>query len=522
MVVTLPSPLPGVKALSPQIDRSVRRSVVKTPPSGWTAGWDFYTGDGVLWLTSHVADGFPAWGSHVIYRDRLLRAFHPTESTVSSAFGTVVARNAAYSWTLDGPDAGVDRAHDLLMNANGGAGWLDFITRFCWDLYTQDKGAFVQLVRAADSPTSPVIGLTNLDAGRCWSTGIPETPVLYQDLYGKWVELKWYQVYHATELPAPHETLYGLQYSALSRVLEASKIFRNISIYMAEKTGGRQKRAIHVVSGVRKADLDTAVKGAAADAGSQGLTRYMEPVVLSTLAPDQKPEIATLEFASLPDNFDSEKEFKRFVTILSMGLLSDYQEFSPLPGGGLGSGAQSEVLSAKTRGKGPALFQKVVEHMLNFGGILPRSVEFRYAEQDLEQERADAEVAKLRAEAREIRVRTRELDQLGAMQAALDAGDLDQETFDRLSVLPDITGAGPRYGGDVEQGAVDGDSTRTDVEVETTDAEGNRIEQGRRSMNPALAGPSDERYAFEEDAAARLGRALARVRRDIRAALDAA
>lgn len=521
MVVTLPGPLPGAKALSPLVDRSIARSVIKTPPSGFTAGWSMYEGDGVVYALANVADGFPMWGQHVTYRDRLLRAFLPQESTVLGAFSTVVARNVGFSWTLDGPESAVNAAHDLLMTANGGAGWLDFISKFCWDLYAQDKGAFVQWIRTADSPSAPVIGITNLDAGRCWATGLPETPVLYQDLQGRWVPLKWYQVHHATELPAPHETLYGLQYSAISRVLEAAKIFRNISIYLAEKTGGRQKRAIHVVSGVRKTDLETAIKGASAEADSQGLNRYMEPIVLSTLAPDQKPEIATLEFASLPDQFDAEKEFKRFVTILSMGLLSDYQEFSPLPGGGLGSGAQSEVLASKTRGKGPALFQKIVEHMLNFGGALPRQVQFRYDEQDLESERAEAEVSHRRAEARSVRVATGELDKLGAMQLALDAGDLDQETFDRLSALPDVTGVSPRNDVDREgQREDDGDPARTDSQIDHND--GDARGEGQRSLNPSLAGPSDERYSFEETASARLGRALARVRRDIRDAIDEA
>lgn len=421
-------------ALTPTVQRAVARSVVRQPQAGMASGYPLYGwGEGVVWGMAAAADGFPSWGTRVIYRDKMLRAFLPTESNTNSAFAAVIARNAAFSWKLNGPKAGQDAAHELLQTANDGAGWLDFITRLCWDLYAQDKGAFVQVIRMADNENSPVIGLQTMDSARCWLTGRVEKPVIYTDIYGKWRELKWYQVIHLTEMPAPHEQLYGLQYSAMTRILCAAQLFRNIAIYLSEKTAGRQARAIHVVSGVKGSELQQAVAGWAAHADNAGLTSYMKPIVLSTLSQDAKPTVATLEMASLPDGFDVDAEFKRFIGTLALGLGTDYQELMPLPGGGLGTGAQSQVLNEKSRGKGAALFMKIVAQALNFSGVFAPGVEFSWDEQDPS---ADEQAARTR----EIRVRTRaaakasgELDVVAMRQQALDAGDMTQDEFDAIN-----------------------------------------------------------------------------------------
>lgn len=430
----------GARDLSPDVRRLISRSPVAHETRFGTDAPAVAGFTDVFWFVQQAADEIPPWGWSPTYRDRMLRAMVTTESTLAGAFGTIIARNAAFDWKVDGPGAAVNRAHDILENANAGKGWLDFIIKFCWDYYCTDKGAFVAIVREADDPRSPCIGIETLDSVMCWHTGNIEEPVVYCDANGKYHRLKWYQVFTAAEMPAPHERLFGMQYSAMTRVLRAATLFRNVQQYLEEKTGGRFNRAINVVSGVQKSELEAAMNNQQSLADARGLKRYITPVVLATLNPQIKPEVATLELAALPDNFDAEEEFKRYLTMLSMGLLTDYQEFAPLPGGGLGTSAQSEILHAKTRGKGPGLFMKMMEHRLNFSGVLPRSVQFSYAEQDIETERTEAEVKKLRAEARKVMIDNGEIDASGARQLALDAGDIPQELFDQMN-NGDVTGA---------------------------------------------------------------------------------
>lgn len=161
---------------------------------------------------------------------------------------------------------------------------------------------------------------------------------------------------------------------------------------------------------------------------------------------DPKAEVGhdTIELASLPENFNESDAFKHYIAQLAMAFLSDYQEFAPLPGGNLGTSSQSEVLHAKMRGKGPALFMKMVTNAMN-NRILPDNVEFGFAEPDLGAEKEEADVRLARATERAARLASFEITVEEARQMAADAGDLPQEML-----ANDITPTRPALT-DVEQ-----------------------------------------------------------------------
>lgn len=112
--------------------------------------------------------------------------------------------------------------------------------------------------------------------------------------------------------------------------------------------------------------------------------------------------------------------------MLAMAFLTDYQEFSPLPGGNLGTSTQSEILHLKNRGKGAGLFRKLITRAINYE-IFPRNVEFGFSDPDYEAETAEAEVKKIRAQTRQIRITSTEITPEVARQLANDEGDLRQE-----------------------------------------------------------------------------------------------
>lgn len=403
----------------------IDRSVVDVPepttaPTSPTA---------LLWFVGQAADEFMPWGTQPKVRDRQLRAFWPNESYFASALGVVASRNAAFSWQVSGPPRLSQQVQDILENANMGEGWVDFITKVSVDLYTQDSGAFIEVVRATDSPDALVIGLNHLDASRCWHTGSPSAPVLYQDRKGLYHLLKWYQVVTLSELPAPVEGLYGIQVCALSRLLRAAQIIKNISIYTAEKTGGQNNRAIHLLAGITGSQIEDALTQQKAALGSAGYSRYIQPLIVASVDPKANIDVKTLELATLPDGWDQEVTWKHYISIIAMAFLEDFQTFAPLPGGGLGTSAQSQILHLKSRGKGPALFMKLVTHALNFK-ILSKAVEFKFLEQDAEQEKVEAEIQKLRAETRKLRIESGELLPAEARQLATDVGDLPQELLE--------------------------------------------------------------------------------------------
>jgi len=423
-----------IKALGRSVVKD-QQQITPQPPTVGTIS------SSIIWQVATAADEITQFGYNPKRRDQQLRIFYPKEYYFSSALGIVCARNAAFSWAVSGAPRTSSRVQEMLLGANKGKGWEDFIIKMSTDLYTQDHGSFAEIIREGDSEKSPVIGVNHLDAARCWHTGDPERPVIYLDRLGIYHLMKWYQVLVLAEMPIPVEGRYGLQLCALSRVLGAVQIMRNMTIYKEEKTGGRFNRAVHLVKGVKAQQIEDALALQRASADAKGLLRYVNPLIVDTVSPEADIGHDTIELASLPDGFNEKDTASLYIGVLAMGFLSDYQEFAPLPGGNLGTSSQSEILHLKSKGKGPGLFMKLLTHKLNFE-VLPNNVEFAFDEQDIEADKALAEVRKLRAEKRQIQVAIGELTPEAARQEAYDDGDITEEIFQALGgvdLTPDKT-----------------------------------------------------------------------------------
>jgi hypothetical protein len=418
---------PEEKTVDPQV---ISRSVEDRPEVKNGRGPGFGESS-LFWLIGQQADEITPWGRASKIRDRELREFITTEPLFASALGIVCSRNAAFSWKLEGPDRQVRRYQKVLEEANFGKGWVDLIVKVSVDLYTQDNGAFIEVIRQDDSENSPVLGLNHLDSQRCYHTGDPMQPVIYMDRKGRYHLMKWYQIIPLTEIPAAIEGFYGLQYCALTRMLRAAQIIKNISIYDYERTGGRHTRAIHLLKGITAGQVQEAIDEMTLRLNARGQQRYSQPLIVGSIDPKADIGHDTLELASLPDNLTREEAYKWYIGQIAMAFLEDYQTFAPLPGGNLGSSGQSEVLHAKARGKGPALFQKIIGHSFNFQ-VLPESLEFVWDEMDMAQENQLAQLKKTRAQERLFRIQSMEITPGAARQIALDVGDLSRELFEAL------------------------------------------------------------------------------------------
>lgn len=410
----------------------IAKSVETLPPKGLSpvtvsdGGWGLMMFYGAAGQTE-----FPAWGTLVQRRDMLLREFLPTEPFTASAFSSVISRYASAGWELEGPPRTSAIAQQMLQNANLGKGWTDFASQLAMDLLTQDKGAFVELIRAENVPTSPVLGIRVLDALRCWSTGRPESPVIFADqLTGKYIELQWFNVVHLREMPMSPplagRVIHDLQMCALSRALLHSRTFRSTLEYMDEKVGGRHTRAIHVLSGVAKKELEDAMELQQNLSDQRLLKRYSQPVVITAINPESKPQVATLELSSLPEGHDGEKFLNQHITLLAIALLTDYQDLAPLMHGSIGSGSQSVILDTKNKSKGIGLWRKMVERLMNTY-VLPANVEFKYQERDISEEAEVATVKFTRAETRAAMVASGEIDAEAARELAVIDGDIPED-----------------------------------------------------------------------------------------------
>ena len=227
--------LPGAeagKSVKDVPESSVSQSVQEVPKQvGTTPGTSRFQ-DTLIWFTGQAGDEFDVWGQrHGKRRDKQLRDFISTESMFASALGIVIVRNSAFNWEISGDPETADVVHQILIEANMGLGWADFIAKISSDLYTQDSGAFIEVVRDGNTPESPLIAINHLDAARCWHTGDPIKPVIYQDIKSNYHLLNWWNVVTLSEMPTAMEGLYGRQLCALTRLLMAAQIMKNCAIY---------------------------------------------------------------------------------------------------------------------------------------------------------------------------------------------------------------------------------------------------------------------------------------------------
>lgn len=395
--------------------------------------------EALVFSLSTIADTVPRWGSEPIRRDAELRQFWPSEPILASALYSIVIRNAAFSWTLEGPPLTVSRTQHMLNTADFGKGWLAFATKLGIDLLSQDNGAFFEIIRMADSPDSPAVGIAHLDSSRCLRTGNPEEPVIYTDLQGRFHRLKWYQVQELVELPSPIASMRGMQLCAVSRVLRAAQYLRDIGVYLREKVSGDNPNAIHIISGV-KSDIITAQLAEHRQAQSEkGMVRFIIPAIVSTLDPTATIGHEQIDLKTLPDGFNLDDAMRWYINQLALGFGADYQDFAPLPGRALGSSTQSLVLHMKSRGKGPAFFMKTLEYAFNFQGIMPQNVTFVFDEQDIEEDVERSTTDKVKAETLAILTQSGILTSQAAQQILLDEGMINEEIFNQLMEGQDVT-----------------------------------------------------------------------------------
>ena len=418
-----------------------KQSVVEFPKSQEISG-----GGSILTtaLTGHLAsisDRISPWGMAPHVRDGQLRKFWPTEPFLAGAIGSVAIRNAAFEWELEGSENLVRIGTDMLNGAIAGSvhGWVDFMLNWAQDFYTQDNGAFIEIIRDPGSSDkfknerAPVVGISHLDSRQCQRTGNPMTPVIYTDRRGTEHKMKWYEVIPMSEFPSPIESMYGIGVCATSRVLRYAQIMQSIATFKDEKVSGRYFRAMHIVSGVSRQQITDVEKRGQEEADNQGQVRFILPAILASIDPEKPVSHVEIPLASLPDNFDFDVEMRWYISCLALGFAVDYQDFAPLPGGNIGSSSQSEILHKKSRGKGESMFMERLQNAFHSYGVLPRSVTFKFRSKDLQEDVEKAALIKAQSETLSILTRTDILDANVARQMLMNTGLLDKDLYDQIS-----------------------------------------------------------------------------------------
>lgn len=371
----------------------------------------------------------PQWWSRA--RDFTLRSTILYEDMWAAAIGIAITKIASSSWEVDSEiPLRARRGQDLINNSD----WVKLFAKGLRDYLTTDNGQFVEIVRVAKSPVSSVVGLAHLDSLRCTRTGDPDIPVIYADRKGVEHEIRYENVIALSDLPDPGDTWFGVGNCAASRSYRSIYKLSVIERYVSEKVSGRRPLAIHFVSAVGQRQLDGIVQSAEENAARQGLLSYMGAIVVPLLDASVPPQVSTVPLAEFPDRFNRKEEFDIALYAYADNIGLDIQDLQPLTGQPLGTGAQSQVLDEKAKGKGLVIWKKDIAYELN-QKVFDEQTTFAFIEKDYRDQERQAGVSNARATASKTRVDAGITTPAQELQVLVDLDELPNEFLPQ-----DVTG----------------------------------------------------------------------------------
>lgn len=380
--------------------------------------------------------GLPPYWSHL--RDLHLRYSPFRESQWANAVHIAVTKMASLTAELTGQR--IQNWKDLWDLVDHAQSPTAFLEKQVKDFLLTDNGEFLECVHATQGAGSRLLGLVHLDSVRCTRTGDPDIPVLYRDRLGVEHELQTHQVISLSDDPDASDTFYGVGHCAASRAWSKILQLSAVETYGYEKTAGKRPLSIFLINGKVDEDmLKDAIETSKQDRAAQGYTQFMGAVLVPILDPTATPNLVEIPLAALPDGFDPEKERLRADLVYANSIGLDPQEVNPslIAQRALGTASQSRVLDEKEAGKGLATWRKKFQWLLN-ENVFPARVTFAFSENDVRQQRQQAEVSQIRAATRSTQVASGELTKEQALQMAVDANDAPRE-FLPLDVTPNET-----------------------------------------------------------------------------------
>ena len=363
---------------APALDAVIKRTVQTIPDAtrGESGGslWAWETSRGPI---------LPAWGTRE--RERVLRIYFRNEynTLVQGAFAGLTKRWGATPWEISGPKRATKLFQDVFRAADFGRGWSSFISKLSLDFLRQDGGAYVEVIAPGNpmkAPTGPVMALANLDSLRCYPTGDPEFPVVYTNRAGKMHVLHTSRVLHFVDMPDADERNPGYGLSAMSRAIAVVQRQILMGHYLQQRLDDVPAPGLNIASGITETQLNNVFARYRREQSTDVGLPFGRTIWINSLQPEIPVSVESVPFSTPPEGFDYPAYTEIDVNELALAIGVDKQELWELGSGDLGSGAQSEVLHAKSQGKTFGAFLVEVERRLN--DVLPAACEFTFKVQD--------------------------------------------------------------------------------------------------------------------------------------------
>jgi hypothetical protein len=370
----------------------------------------------------------PAWWSPS--RDFALRATLFAEDMWAAAVAKAITAQAALGWTVaDSADSQqrIKRQQDQYLYANGGQGWVVFLQMYLQDILCTDNGGAFEIVRASSAAGSRMLGRVHLDSGRVRRTGDAEIPAIYVDLKGYEHEMRAHQISLYADMPSAQASAFGVGNCAAGRVYRTIYKLASMERYVVEKVTGRRIQTIDIVNGISAQQLEDGLSSADASNRAKNFQQYMGSVIIPSIAKDATASGYRIDLAGLPDGFNAKEERDNGYVKYANALGVSVTQIQPLSGQGLGNAGQSQVLDDQAETAGALIAWRKWWEQNENTWLTPTTTTFAWTVNDLREQKAEAEVQKLRADTRSVMLASGEISPDMSRQIALDAGDIPPE-----------------------------------------------------------------------------------------------
>lgn len=372
-----------------------------------------------LELFAYVKRGplLSSWGTRQRERELFYLYHHDYNWMVQGAFAGIAKRIASTPWEITGPDdtsgktldyyrsmakaanltlgsdnpADIEYWQQVLRQADMGRGWGSFVKKLVVDFLRYDGGAYIEITAPGNplrAPTGAATGLMNLDGLRCYPTGDPEYPAIYWNRNNKPHLLHTTRMVQVVDMPETFEEAPGYGLSALSRAVSIAQRELLMGRYIEAMLDDKPPPGIVVAAGMVRAERDRAVAAFNEEQRLDQQPPWGRQLWFYSADVNAGASITATSFTQAPEAFNFVNYTELDVDALALALGVDRQEIWQLTGGNLGSGAQSEILHQKARGKTIGDLMATLERSIN--DVLPEEYTFEFKRRDAQE---DAETA---------------------------------------------------------------------------------------------------------------------------------
>lgn len=357
---------------------------------------DFFSSLTSVNISGNSADDIIPWSWYPYRRDMQLRRFAQMETILAGGIFNIRSRVETLPYQIKGDMKAKTYYGQIIGRGDLGMGSHELFGKTIYDLLTQDNGFFWEKV-GAGSPEGPLVGpvtqINHIDSNRCWRTFDPEFPVIYYNPYtADWHKIHYTRVVMGSDNTQPDEIARGIGFCATSRALRAVQIMRDINVYKHEKISGNFTRAMLILKGITSKQVAKAKATADLETETDGLTYFRRIPILTTMREDASHDM--IDFASLPDGFDTEKDTTLYVYCMALAFGVDAREFWPATSSGATKG-DATVQHMKAQGKGMGYYLNKIRWAINWNILKDTGAEFYWNFMDGEQELQDAQIAQV-------------------------------------------------------------------------------------------------------------------------------